>query len=263
MVATTLSTSFLFISFALLASFTNACNGPATYNRLVIVTVDANLGPNWSSDTNDVLGRILDTNQSRMIGSGLYTQQQANAFKADAFDYCLTGYGFDFSQGVTQPNGMIFLPGVMLLPYAVDTFGQPDDLILAYDSSHGGVRGTSGDWFAKQYGYIAIMLTDGVFPGGYYSNQTYVAGSLVGLFDYNLLDMSHPRINRNDREVLRCKSTYPSQTVVNNQGFSDFYAKLEVVDSHGNVGVYDDLVVYERDVRGNVISRTRAVFAWK
>jgi len=238
---------------------TNESFGPL-YERLLVLTADENLGTNYVPPTPDQrIANVLDPNHTGMVSSGLYTNAQATALRNDAIFYCIQQFGIDFTTGTVLPNGIIVLPSFTMIPYKS---GGDNSIHVASDSAHP-LRGLVGDWHGYQYGELIVPTTSGTFPGGIHAGESFVLGDLLTYFDYNLIKLDAVPIIPFTREILTARSPWPGKTVINSQGYADFFAKLEMVDSEGNVAYYSEGIMLIKDVvTGITYSNTRVVATW-
>jgi len=233
------------------------------YDRLLIISADANLGVGYvPPPPSAVIAAVLDPNHAGMISSGLYTSAEVIAFQNAAIAYFNATFGLNFNLGTTDPTtGIITLVSVspaytfIMVPYKA---GQDNSLHVAFDSAHPH-RGENGKWYGYQYGVLVVPENNGIFIGGSHAGDTYVAGDILTVFDYNLIKLGHPH----RREIIHVQSPWTGKNIPNSQGYSDFLAKCEAIDEQNRVGFYDETIVYIKDVVTNIVySKTRVVITW-
>lgn len=237
-------------------------NNNKFYNRVILLTNDIQVGINAPPpSTADIIAAVYDPNNSTMVSSGLYTQDQTNQKIADAFAYFLNTFGLDFANGFPIGGGRIVAGGWILFPYAsgVKPGGQ---INVALDTSDG--KGNNGMWRGFQFGQVLAATTSGVFPGGTRAGQSFVAGDVLAYFDYNMLNTNGGPIGSyTQREVLVCRSPWTSKNILNSEGYTDSLSKLEAVDQNGNVGFAMENIVWVKDAITNMVTtRTRVVVTW-
>jgi len=233
------------------------------FDRMLVLTNDTNLGPNFVPPTPaELLAAVLDPNHQLMISSGLYTLAQVNAFTANAYAYLLARFGLDFSTGIVNPiNGEVTLivgsSVFILVPY---TSTNATVIHVAFDSANV-QRGINGKWYGYQFGvviFVAAAAGVQTFPAG---GQIYKQGDVLTVFNFDLLESNgNPPGPQYPRETIKFRSNYVSQNIINSNGFTDSLSKLEAIDSKGKLGSAIENIVFDRvDVGGDVITQTRVV----
>jgi hypothetical protein len=235
------------------------------YARLVELTSDLDLGPNGVPPSEQqVFQLVIDPNNSTMVTTGLYTQDEATQKRNDAMAYLLVQFGIDFANGTPDPviPGAAIASGWEMFPYASGVkIGSQID--VAFDSVNI-ARGVTGTWHGFQFGQVCGAGISGVFPGGLHAGEKFVAGDVLAYFDYNLLNSNgNPPSPQQKREVLIMRSPWTSKNILNSQGYIDTLSKLEVVDSNGNVGFVDESIMFQKDiVTTDVTGKTRVTITW-
>jgi hypothetical protein len=225
---------------------------------MLVLVSDKTLGTNYVPPTpSQLVAAVKDANHGLMVSSGLYTNDQVTALRNNAISYFRDLFGIDFSLGFMLADGTIGLSNFVMIPYASQNVTTVN---VAFDSTNMN-RGAVGDWHGYQYGELVVATANGTFTSGTHAGEPFIAGDILTYFDYNLVKGDIQSFQ--SREIVTVRSPWIAKSVPNSQGYSDFFAKLEIVDSNGNVGFYDETIVYIKDVSTNIVyTKTRVVATW-
>lgn len=244
-----------FILLLVLAFFIQVKCDPTikAYDRVILHAKDV-LNP-----TNNI-GNVLDPLQTRMktFGGGLYTQAQANQVTDNTTSFISQRFGLNFSAGFyNSAIGSYSLSVGTLYPYAT---GDDYQYRLIFDSDYEKV-GKENDWIIFDVGYLAIMNSTGVFPGGVMFNTSFVPGDIIGFTYYNYLDTSKKdkwtTPGCKCREIIATQTEQPSKQIINSQGLTEQFIKGITFDQNGRRGFNSNQVTSTRQMDGTIIQSTR------
>lgn len=226
--------------------------------RLLVLEANENLGVNYKvPNVQQRVMAVLDTNHKDMVDSGLYNLDQVTAFKDDYHNYFYEQFGLNFSQAIENPpgTGILNLPPFQLVPYHS---GQDKSISISFDSAHQ-FRRFQG-WYGEQHGVLVVPMVSGSFAKGIHARETFEAYDVLTYFNYDLIGPLGYEIQR---EIITVMSPWPGRSVLNSQGYGDFFAKLVAVDSLGHESYYFEGITLLMDLNTNITySKTRVVVTW-
>ena len=231
------------------------------FNRLVVLTNDTNLGPNFVPPTQaQIIASVIDPNHESMVSSGLYTQTQVDTLRSNAIAYLNTQFGIDFSTGTVEPDGSIVLLPFVMIPY---TSARSAIINVSFDSQNVDRGAVLNSWYGFQYGEIVACEAEGTFPGGLHQGDNYEPGDILTYFDYNLIrSKGGVPLPTQDREIITCKSPYTSKTLINSQTLTDTLSKLVCTNSSSVDGFFDENIMFEKLDDGTFETKTRVTMTW-
>jgi hypothetical protein len=208
----------------------------------------------------------LDPNHQAMLASGLYTQAEADAMTEEAIVDLLTKYGVDFrlsnpnveldpTTGVRTIDGLaIFLPTVI---------GANEQFFLVADTKYPD-RARTHRWFDVEYGQIVLFTSSGMFTSGTHAGATYEANDLFSYGDINLLKKGANWQKKQNREVIKSRTSNLTKQSTNQWGFRQFNIALDLIDEDGHEGLYlaATAVLKEPVVTGTNFLKNRPVMTW-
>ena len=191
-----------------------------------------------------------------LLVQDLYTTASITAVRNAAIAYFNVQFGLNFSTGFVDPTtGIIALPsGFIMVPYRS---GKENSINVAYDSANL-LIGELEHWYGYQFGELIVPEVSGVFSGGVHAGDAYVAGDIFTYFQYNLVG---PLGLRLQRIIITAMSPWAGKTVVNSQGYGDFYAKLTAYIDPSSEAYYHEGIEYIK-VNGITYRKTRVVITW-
>lgn len=230
------------------------------YERIIVGGTDLTV-PNGGSLPPVNVATLIDPYNVRMlaIGNGLvYSQEDVNQMREEAFEYFLNTYGLDFKNGIhdTTTDSYSIYPNAMMIQ--VTRMGSPDQP-LTFDSEN---KKRAGEWFGYEVGVLVLMTSNGVFPGGIRAGVPYFAGDLLAKYTYNFVKPNKDWTKAKYREEIKGFPDWPSRQTLNSFGVTDTFGQIRVEDSQGNSGFLISTVNRDKDLNNNWVLTGRLLITW-